>query len=98
MIRNLRLSYPRILLNAAFAIVCLTMLVSCKSEGDKADSAGNPAQSTTGTQATTGPVEQVADSQLDYFTEKYISTEERLKRRQDRIKAVLNAAPPAPAP
>lgn len=87
----------RRILKAVSAASFLLMLVSCKSEANKSGGSTNAAQSTTATQETTAPAAQEDDGQLDYLAEKYISAEERLKRRQDRIKAVLDAAPPAPA-
>jgi hypothetical protein len=38
---------------------------------------------------TTGPMSMEADTQLDFYAEQYLRPEERLKRRQDRIKAAL---------
>lgn len=87
----------RPLLIAAFVTVCIAALVSCKSDSKKAPVTGKSTPATTATQTTTASAEQVDAGQLDFFTERYLPADERLKRRQDRLKATLTAPPASPA-
>lgn len=96
LIRNLRIACRRSVYTALPVALCAFLLVSCKSDGDDANGAAKSDQTTSTTEGTTAPLEQVGAGQLDFFTEHYASADERLKRRQDRIKAVLDAPTPAP--
>lgn len=74
----------------------LALLAACG--GDKEETkkstpttASAPAASDAASTATvtTGPKSMEEENQLDFYAEQYLRPEERLKRRQDRIKAAL---------
>lgn len=68
--------------------LCALFITCCSS--DKAD---QQAVITKGkdiaTAPTTGTATHLSESQVDYFSERYLPAQERLRRRQDRIKDVL---------
>jgi len=73
--------------------ICVVMAISifgiigCSKDAKNSSSATSDSTETTSTAAAVD-----ADSQqLEFFTERYLAPEQRLKRRQDRVEAVLSA-------
>jgi len=71
--------------------VALTIFIlgitGCSNDSQNAPNATVDGNETTSTAAAIDPNSQ----QLEFFTERYLAADQRLKRRQDRIEAVLSA-------
>lgn len=75
---------------------CLVLATACgKKDGDSPSATVSPDtvvlddEKSTNT-VTTGSQSMDAENQVDYFAERYLQADERLKRRQDRIKSALS--------
>ena len=66
-----------------------------KAESSSPAPAAVADESTTSAAATAGDPAGVSAGQLDFYTERYISAEERLERRQLRIEEVISGGTPA---
>lgn len=72
------------------SVAAVVLLAACSSE--KTADSTRPAVASAGNDAATTAAVSVAtgvDNKLEFFTERYLASEERLKRRQDRIEQAL---------
>lgn len=77
---------------SSIVAVFLTALILAGCGGESKDESKSDAGTDTAVQPDARTTSTVSAGQLDFFTERYISAEERLLRRQNRIEEALSGS------